>query len=278
MAVIHLFNKTPLYFITVFQSRSDDTDSTSVGNNFALIKAQRSTPRQFINITNLRPSVGSIQATIVATWLWTMNPLLQILQCLKRTTKSWHLIIEPDPRKYLAFEVGLLFFETSESWLNYLKARKAGRCLRVSDEAAEQCGPWRCGPWGISSRYAYNRVGGLLTSIDSESARWYAPRSGVSNSGNSSGPGTATKSLSKCPFISCKLNHLIYQPDPKWVRIIDTDRRNADGQNVRDVLIDTMNKFPTYDLQSQQGSEAAIRDIEQKLSSVASFKHEIVRK
>lgn len=38
-----------------------------------------------------------------------------------------------------------------------------------------------------------------------------------------------------------------------------------------EVLVDTLNKFPTYDLQSQQGFEVAIRDIEHKLSSVASF-------
>jgi hypothetical protein len=81
--------------------------------------------------------------------------------------------------------------------------------------------------------------------------------------------------MGECPFISCKLkNHLIYQPDPKWIRILDSDLRNADGQTVREVLVDTLNKFPTYDLQSQQGSEIAIRDIEHKLSSVASFEGE----
>lgn len=62
--------------------------------------------------------------------------------------------------------------------------------------------------------------------------------------------------------------------DPKWIRILDSDLRNADGQTVREVLVDILNKFPTYDLQSQQGSEVAIRDIEHKLSSVASFEGE----
>ena len=73
------------------------------------------------------------------------------------------------------------------------------------------------------------------------------------------------------PLFHASKNHLIYQP-VKWIRIIDNkDLRNADGQTVREILIDTLNKFPTYDLQSQQGSEAAIRDIDDKISSVASI-------
>ena len=34
-----------------------------------------------------------------------------------------------------------------------------------------------------------------------------------------------------------------------------------------------MKKFPSYDLQSKQGTEMAIRDMESKLSAVASFEY-----
>jgi hypothetical protein len=42
--------------------------------------------------------------------------------------------------------------------------------------------------------------------------------------------------------------------------------KNANGQGVRDILIEVMDKFPSYDLQSKGGSEAAIQDIESRLA------------
>lgn len=64
--------------------------------------------------------------------------------------------------------------------------------------------------------------------------------------------------------------------DSGSVTIIDTGRRNAKGQAVREVLIDILNEFPRYELQSEAGSEAAIRDIESRLSGIASFGEDTV--
>jgi hypothetical protein len=63
-------------------------------------------------------------------------------------------------------------------------------------------------------------------------------------------------------------------PDSERIRILDSGLRNESGQTVREALVDILNKFPNYELQSERGSEAAIRDIESKLSSVASFEVE----
>ena len=59
-----------------------------------------------------------------------------------------------------------------------------------------------------------------------------------------------------------------FDQDTKWVRVIDSNLKNTNGQTLRDVLIDILDKFPNYDLQSKQGSEAAIHDIESKLKTV----------
>jgi hypothetical protein len=47
--------------------------------------------------------------------------------------------------------------------------------------------------------------------------------------------------------------------------------KNANGQGIHDILIDIMDKFLSYDLQSKGGVEAAIQDIESRLA-IASFK------
>jgi hypothetical protein len=59
--------------------------------------------------------------------------------------------------------------------------------------------------------------------------------------------------------------------DSKWIRVVDSGLKNANGRSVAEVLADILNKFPSYELQSEEGSEMAIRDIESKLSEVASF-------
>lgn len=65
--------------------------------------------------------------------------------------------------------------------------------------------------------------------------------------------------------------------DTKWVRIVDSNQKNANGQTLRQVLIDILDKFPSYDLQSKQGSEVAIRDIESKLGTVAPSIEELTK-
>jgi hypothetical protein len=41
--------------------------------------------------------------------------------------------------------------------------------------------------------------------------------------------------------------------------------RNTNGETVPDTLLDILNKLPSHGLQSEQGSEAVIRDIESKV-------------
>jgi len=48
------------------------------------------------------------------------------------------------------------------------------------------------------------------------------------------------------------------------------------GQTLREVLIDILNKFPSYNLQSKRGSEVAIH-IESKLGTVAASVKELTR-
>ena len=54
------------------------------------------------------------------------------------------------------------------------------------------------------------------------------------------------------------------------VRIMDTLKKD-DGKALRKVLVDLLVKFPNYDLLSEKGVEEAIRDMEARLSSVATF-------
>jgi len=57
----------------------------------------------------------------------------------------------------------------------------------------------------------------------------------------------------------------------QWVSIIDSGAKNADGKTLAEVLIDIMDKFPKYDLNSEEGITETIRDIETSLDPIASF-------
>jgi hypothetical protein len=56
-----------------------------------------------------------------------------------------------------------------------------------------------------------------------------------------------------------------------WVKILDTKLKNEQGQTVQQVLVEILDKFPDYDLETKKGAEVAIRDIESKLVGMASF-------
>jgi hypothetical protein len=60
--------------------------------------------------------------------------------------------------------------------------------------------------------------------------------------------------------------------DTEWVRIVDTGQKNVDGKTLREILIDILEKFPSYDLLSEEGVAEASQDIEASLSPVASFR------
>lgn len=51
-----------------------------------------------------------------------------------------------------------------------------------------------------------------------------------------------------------------------WVKITDTGLRNANGQSLRETLINILDEFPNYELQSEEGCEAAIHDMESKIT------------
>ena len=60
------------------------------------------------------------------------------------------------------------------------------------------------------------------------------------------------------------------------MRIVDTCQKNVDGKTLKEILIDILEKFPSYDLLSEEGVAEAVaeasQDIEASLSPVASFR------
>ena len=56
------------------------------------------------------------------------------------------------------------------------------------------------------------------------------------------------------------------------MRIVDNGQKNVDGKTLREILIDVLDKFPSYDLLSEEGIAEANHDIEATLSPVASFR------
>ncbi|KIM48712.1 hypothetical protein M413DRAFT_21052 [Hebeloma cylindrosporum] len=62
-----------------------------------------------------------------------------------------------------------------------------------------------------------------------------------------------------------------FTPVSGWVGIVDTSKKDADGKTLQEILVDIHDKFPSYDLSSAEGVEAAIHEIEAKLCPVAKF-------
>jgi len=60
------------------------------------------------------------------------------------------------------------------------------------------------------------------------------------------------------------------------VWIIDTGRKSSKGKTMREVLLDIIEAFPKYDLESAEGINKAIEEMEEKLGEVASFKERSV--
>ena len=56
-----------------------------------------------------------------------------------------------------------------------------------------------------------------------------------------------------------------------WVRLCPPRPRDVDTKKVAKALIDILDDFPSYELQSEAGSDMAIRNMESRLSAVASF-------
>ena len=65
------------------------------------------------------------------TTTWTIKPLMQVLQYLKRPLKSWTILVFPDSGRSLGFQVDSLYLEKNGSLLNYRKALRTAKCRVV---------------------------------------------------------------------------------------------------------------------------------------------------
>jgi len=61
------------------------------------------------------------------------------------------------------------------------------------------------------------------------------------------------------------------ESDSDWVYVVDTGLKSSDGKTLREVLLDIVEAFPTYDLGSDRGIDEAIKEMGIKLGEVASF-------
>jgi len=66
--------------------------------------------------------------------------------------------------------------------------------------------------------------------------------------------------------------------DTGWVTIIEKEKgqKNVAGKTLGEILVDILDKFPSYDLLSEEGVSEASHDIEASLSPVATSK-ELIR-
>jgi orotate phosphoribosyltransferase-like protein len=61
-----------------------------------------------------------------------------------------------------------------------------------------------------------------------------------------------------------------------WVCIIDTGLKSSEGKTIREVLLDVLEAFAKYDLESAEGTKKAIKDIEAKVGEVATIKEHTI--
>jgi hypothetical protein len=62
-----------------------------------------------------------------------------------------------------------------------------------------------------------------------------------------------------------------------WCRVIDTGLTTSDGRTVREVLIDVMQSFESYDLKTDEGIHNAIKEMETQIGEVASMEeHDVL--
>jgi hypothetical protein len=61
-----------------------------------------------------------------------------------------------------------------------------------------------------------------------------------------------------------------------FVWIIDSGQKSSKGKTMREVLLDVVEVFLKYDLESAEGINKAVEKMEEKLGEVASFKERCV--
>jgi len=56
-----------------------------------------------------------------------------------------------------------------------------------------------------------------------------------------------------------------------WLYLVDTGLKSSNGKTAREVLLDIMDAFPGYDLESDEGIERAIDEMVTKLGQTVNF-------
>ncbi|KAF8800954.1 hypothetical protein BYT27DRAFT_7245465 [Phlegmacium glaucopus] len=142
-----------------------------------------------------------------------MNPLRHILQSLKSPpSKSWNLIIMPDPRRYRLKRIG-----STDGFFEF-----------------------------------YMRLDGNMN------MRRYISRNPLF---------TFAPNTSSCMKLAPH-NQLILT---EWIKITTKYQQTPTKPTLHKALAKLLDAFPYYKLQSEEGIGAAIREIEDQLSVVASF-------
>jgi len=61
--------------------------------------------------------------------------------------------------------------------------------------------------------------------------------------------------------------------DSKWCPIVVTGQTNSEGKTAREVLLDVIEIFPTYNLGCAMGRQEAIEDMEERFAEVGAHEH-----
>jgi hypothetical protein len=64
-----------------------------------------------------------------------------------------------------------------------------------------------------------------------------------------------------------------FTADSKWCPIFVTGQTNSEGKTAREVLLDVIEIFPTYNLGCATGLQEAIEDMEERFVEVGAHEH-----
>ena len=64
-----------------------------------------------------------------------------------------------------------------------------------------------------------------------------------------------------------------FTADSKWCPIVVTGQTNSEGKTAREVLLDVIKIFPTYNLGCAMGRQEAIEDMEERFVEVGAHEH-----
>lgn len=189
-----------------------------------------------------------------------MNPITKVLRTLRHTSTAWSIIICPNPRTDTGNVVSCSFPPvfgrrwysrkyndrpgTFEFRLNLHRGIYLDQFLRDFPMCAWVAPPLRLFRFSI----------------------WNTACSGASNMTYHIPPKHMRK-YHTFPVLITQIFSCSLESD--LLRIIHKDLKNEKGKTVQEVLVDILKKFPKYDFETKEGSEAAICDMEKKLVSIA---------